>query len=143
MKFRIIAALVLALLLALLLFMARNMDVQYESKLEKYETESAQLTQMEERVTALEAQVQQLLQRQAEHEAEAERLTSQAQQAKTRQAELEEEKQALLEEIRQIEGELAALRDSQDENSDEAYYLEVYDALTKGLEAVKGYLSDH
>lgn len=143
MKFRIFAALLLAALLAGLLFMARNLDERYRMKLEIYEAESAQLAEYEARVAALEDDVQQLVKRQAEHEARAAELTGQAEEMEAQRAALEAEKPELLAEIERIEAELAALRATTDQDSDEAYYLEVYDALTKGLETVKGYLSDN
>lgn len=141
MKFRIFAALLLVVLLTGLLLMAWHLDERYQSKLEKYNMEFAQLTEYEAEVAALEECVQQLLQKQAALEAKAAELTGTAEVLEAQRFALEDEKLNLLAEIQQIEAELAAIRESTDQDSEEAYYLEVYDALTKGLETVKGYLS--
>ena len=141
MNFRVIAAVLLAALLGLLLYMAGEMDERYQQKMLVYESESAKLAEYEQQLTQLDAQVQELLQKQAALEAEAEELSCTAEELEAQCAALEAEKPVLLAEIQQIEAELKMLRETTDETSDDAYYLEVYDALTEGLETVKGYLT--
>ena len=56
---------------------------------------------------------------------------------------LEKEKEELAAEAQQLQESLDLLRSGQAEDSDEAYYLEVYDELTEGLNKVKEYLAGH
>ena len=56
--------------------------------------------------------------------------------------ELEAQKAELEAQIQQIHADTEALKEKlQSEDSDQSYYLEVYNALTKGLNDVKGYIS--
>jgi len=141
MKFRIVAALVLALILAGLVYMAGELKQSFMLKQEEYNRDCAILATHEAELGELEHRVQTLLDEVARQEAMAAELTNSAEVLETEKETLEEEKAALAEEIEEIEAQLQQLRETTDKDSDEAYYLEVYDALTEGLEKVKGYLA--
>ena len=81
------------------------------------------------------AQVTAQLEKEPEEDQEWIRLQEEVQQMEVQKAELEAQ-------VQQVEADLEALKQKlQNEDTDQSYFFEVYNALTKGLNDVKGYIS--
>ena len=136
-KYLIVTVLLSAILMGLLLYGARSftqtdaVQAEIQSQSQQLESKKEQLAQKEQELTQLTAQLEQG----PEADAEWIRLQEEVRQMEEQKAELEAQ-------IRQAGADLEALKQKlRDEDTDQSYFLEVYDALTKGLNDVKGYIS--
>lgn len=135
MRQRLVVGAVLAAMLTGLLMLSVYMMDSHQKAMDIY---YAQCAELEQRTAELEEKEQQLEQLQAEEAALLEKVDEMTAQAET----LEKEKTALLTETEQILSSIDSIRQNlQGEDSDQSYYLEVYDALTEGLNKVKGYIA--
>lgn len=137
MKKNIILTSGLAVLLTGALTAAVFLHGSYAQALTQYESQYAQLAAQQQMLEEKQSELNALLALEEEKAAQAAQLDADA-------AILEAEKDALIAEINSLYADLEILRhNTQDPNNDQSYYLEVYDALTEGLNKVKQYLADH
>ena len=135
MKRSVIVCVLLAVLLVGALLLSAQLKNSYRQALEQYETEYAQLSAQRREVEDRQAELDALLALETEKAAKTAELEAQAQM-------LEEKKAELTAEIEDLAAALDAVRqESGSEDDDKSYYLEVYDALTEGLDKVKEYLA--
>lgn len=133
-----------AVLLCLMVFSASMIRDQQLSA-EELQSRSQQLAekaaQLKEKEELLEKLKQEVMTGYPEDQ-ELSQLQSQVAELEARAAELEAQKTELTEELEQISTDLEALHTKQQgEDSDQSYYYEVYNALTEGLNDIKGYIS--
>lgn len=136
-KYLIVTALLSAVLMGLMLFCAKSftqtdaVQAEIQSQSRQLESKKEQLAQKEQELAQLTAQ----LEKGPEGDPEWILLQEDVLQMEEQKAELE----AL---VQQVEADLEALKQKlRNEDTDQSYFLEVYDALTKGLNDVKGYIS--
>ena len=136
-KYLIVTALLSAVLLGLMLFCAKSVaqtdavQAEIQSQSQQLERKKEQLAQKEQELAQLTAQ----LEKGPDEDLEWIRLQEEVQQMEEQKAELETL-------VQQVEADLEALKHKlRNEDTDQSYFLEVYDALTKGLNDVKGYIS--
>lgn len=135
MRKRLVIGVVLALLLVGVLIVSVHLQETERQTMQTYQT---QLAHLEQRAAELEAKEQKL----EKLAAEAERRTEEMDSITARAEELKAEKAALLAETEQLLAEFDTVRQQlKDGDSDQSYYLEVYDALTEGINKVKGYIA--
>ena len=135
-KFLIVTALLSAILMGLMVYSvklinakaATEENVQFQSQLA--ETKKEQLNRKKEEL----AQLLEEMETESEDQ-EWIRLQEEVQQMEAQKADLEAQ-------LQQIAADTEALKEKlQGEDNDQSYFLEVYNALTKGLNDVKGYIS--
>jgi len=135
-KFLIVTALLSAMLMGLMVYSvklinakaATEENVQFQSQLA--ETKKEQLNRKKEELAQLLEEMGA-----ASEDTEWIRLQEEVQQMEAQKADLEAQ-------LRQITADTEALKEKlQGEDNDQSYFLEVYNALTKGLNDVKGYIS--
>ena len=141
MKLRIIVAVVLVLALAGLLVFSGQLRGNYRQAQEQYEHEYAQLEARGAELAAKEAELVGLTEAGGKKQDELNRMEQELEELTRQLLEAENEQTALTEQIMELNEALETLRNAEGEISDEAYYLEVYDALAEGLEKVKEYLA--
>ena len=136
-KYLIVTALLSAVLLGLMLFCVKSfaqtdaVQAEIQSQSQQLESKKEQLAQKEQELAQLMAQ----LEKGPDEDLEWIRLQEEVQQMEEQKAELETL-------VQQVEADLEALKQKlRNEDTDQSYFLEVYDALTKGLNDVKGYIS--
>jgi septal ring factor EnvC (AmiA/AmiB activator) len=136
-KYLIVTVLLSAVLMGLMLFCVKSFTqtdaVQAEilSQSQQLESKKEQLAQKEQELAQLMAQ----LEKDPDEDREWLQLQEEVQQMEEQKAELETL-------VQQVEADLEALKQKlRNEDTDQSYFLEVYDALTKGLNDVKGYIS--
>ena len=136
-KYLIVTVLLSAVLMGLMLFSAKSftqmdaVQAEIQSQSRQLESKKEQLEQKEQELALLIAQ----LERGPGEDREWIRLQEEVQQMEAQKADLEAQVQQAgtnLEELKQ------KLRN---EDTDQSYFFEVYNALTKGLNDVKGYIS--
>jgi chromosome segregation ATPase len=143
MKLRLIAAVLLVAALFGLLTLAGNLRDRYDRSLERYRSETSALEQRAEELAQKQAELDRLMQEETEKQEYVSRMNENIQKLTQQVQQLEQEKEALAAQAQQLQAAIDALRGNQAEDSDEAYYLEVYDELTEGLNKVKEYLAGH
>ena len=135
-RFLIVTALLAAVLLGLMGFSVRMIGEEHVHQ----ENELLRIQQMESKMMQLKQKEEELAQLQEKTEAcdEDQEWINLQEEVK----ELETQKSELEAQIQQIQADTEALKEKfQSEDSDQSYYFEVYNALTKGLDDVKGYIS--
>ena len=140
MKKGLIITLILAAMLAgTLAFSAHLMEEKAERQ-ELYQQQTQLLQQQEAKLEEKEAQLQELVQRyesgQTDGAAELEKLYQQLETLKAEHEELQVQMEQAAAEVETLRQQL-----ENDKESDQSYYLEVYNALKEGLEKVKGYIA--
>ena len=135
-KFLIVTALLSAILMGLMVYSvklinakaATEENVQFQSQLA--ETKKEQLNRKKEEL----AQLLEEMETESEDQ-EWIRLQEEVQQMEAQKADLEAQ-------LQRIAADTEALKEKlQGEDNDQSYFLEVYNALTEGLNKVKGYIS--
>ena len=136
-KYLIITMLLTAVLMGLMLYCAKSFTqtdaVQAEilSQSQQLESKKEQLEQKEQELAQLIAQ----LEKGSEEDQEWIRLQEEVQQMEAQKADLEAQVQLVVADLETLKQKL------QNEDTDQSYFFEVYNALTKGLNDVKGYIS--
>ena len=139
---RLVVGAALALVLTLLMIMLAYLSGAYRQVMDAYAVQTAMLQEREQQVQEKEAELAAL---KAEHDAlvtKVENRRAAAEAGLAKADEMEREKEALMQQTEQILAEIEAKRQElAAAGGDESYYLEVYNALTEGLEKVKEYLA--
>ena len=135
----LIVTLILAAMLAGMLMFSVYLMEQKEERMELYHQQMHLLEEQAAKLDVKEAQLNELVQRYEEGR------TDGAAELAAMEAELEAlqaEKQELQLQMEQAIADVEAMRQQlENEDSDQSYYLEVYNALTEGLNKVKGYIA--
>ena len=135
----LIVTLILAAMLAGMLMFSVYLMEQKEERMELYHQQMHLLEEQAAKLDVKEAQLNELVQRYEEGR------TDGAAELEAMEAELEAlqaEKQELQLQMEQAIADVEAMRQQlENEDSDQSYYLEVYNALTEGLNKVKGYIA--
>ena len=128
-----------ALLTGAMIFSAYLME-QKADRQELYRQQTQLLQQQEAEVKEKEAQLQELVRRYENGQTEG---VAQLEQLRQDLEELQAERDELRTQLAQATADAEAMRQQleNDEESDQSYYLEVYNALKEGLEKVKGYIA--
>ena len=136
-KYLVVTVLLSAVLMGLMLLCAKSViqtdavQVEIQSQSLQIESKKEQLVQKEQELEQLTAQ----LKKDPEADQEWIRLQEEVQQMEAQKADLEAQ-------VQQVGAELEALKQKlRNEDTDQSYFFEVYNALTKGLNDVKGYIS--
>lgn len=136
-KYLVVTVLLSAVLMGLMLLCAKSViqtdavQVEIQSQSLQIESKKEQLVQKEQELAQLTAQ----LEKDPEADQEWIRLQEEVQQMEAQKADLEAQ-------VQQVGAELEALKQKlRNEDTDQSYFFEVYNALTKGLNDVKGYIS--
>ena len=136
-KYLVVTVLLSAVLMGLMLLCAKSViqtdavQVEIQSQSLQIESKKEQLVQKEQELAQLTAQ----LEKDPEADQEWIRLQEEVQQMEAQKADLETQ-------VQQVGAELEALKQKlRNEDTDQSYFFEVYNALTKGLNDVKGYIS--
>lgn len=143
MKLRLIAAVLLVAALFGLLTLAGHLRDRHDRTLEQYRSETAMLEQRAAELAEKQAELEKLLKEETEKQEYVAQVNEKLQELTAQVQQLEAEKAELAAEAEQLQASIDMLRSGQAEDSDESYYLEVYDALTEGLNKVKEYLAGH
>ena len=143
MKLRLIAAVLLVAALFGLLTLAGHLRDRHDQTLEQYRGETAMLEQRAAELAEKQAELEKLMQEESEKQEYVSQMNEKIRELNQQVQQLEKEKEELAAEAQQLQESLDLLRSGQAEDSDEAYYLEVYDELTEGLNKVKEYLAGH
>ncbi len=141
MKLRLIAAVLLVLALVGLLTLAGQLREKYDHVMEQYRAECLELEQKAEKLAEKQAELDKLLEAEAERQEYIDQMNGKTEELNQMRQEVEAQKAELAAQMEQLAASIEALRNEQAEDSDESYYLEVYDALTEGLNKVKEYLA--
>jgi len=133
-----------AVLMGLMIFAASLINDQSQTA-EELQKQSQQLAEKAELLKEKEqtlAELQQAVSAGVPEDRELTDLQGQVAELEAQAAELEKQKAELTAEVAQLHADLEAMREElQSEESDQSYYYEVYNALTEGLNDVKGYIS--
>lgn len=135
----IVTAILAAMLTGVLIFAAHLIEEKAERQ-ELYLQQTQLLQQQEAELEKKEAKLQELVTRyengQTDGAAELEQLRQEL-------AELQADRDEMKVQLEQATADVEALRQqlAEDKESDQSYYLEVYNALKEGLEKVKGYIA--
>lgn len=143
MKLRLIAAVLLVAALFGLLTLAGHLRDRHDQTLEQYRSETAMLEQRAAELAEKQAELEKLMKEESEKQEYVSQMNEKIRELTQQVQQLEKEKEELAAEAQQLQESLDLLRSGQAEDSDEAYYLEVYDELTEGLNKVKEYLAGH
>lgn len=136
-KYLIVTVLLSAVLMGLMLFGAKSftqmdaVQAEIQSQSRQLEIKKEQLEQKEQELARLIAQ----LERGPGEDQEWIRLQEEVQQMEAQKADLEAQVQKVGADLEELKQKL------QNEDTDQSYFFEVYNALTKGLNDVKGYIS--
>lgn len=141
MKIKLIAMVLLAAALAALVIYAGNLKDDYQQTLENYQSECVALEAKAQELAEKQAHLEQLLEQEAEQQIYEADLKVSIEQLQQQLQQIEDEKTQVKADTEKLLQEIADIRADQTGESDEAYYLEVYDALTEGLNKVKEYLA--
>lgn len=135
----LIVTLILAAMLAGMLMFSVYLMEQKEERMELYHQQVHLLEEQTAKLDVKEAQLNELVQRYEEGRTDgAAELAAMEAELETLQA----EKQELQLQLEQAIADVEAMRQQlENEDSDQSYYLEVYNALTEGLNKVKGYIA--
>ena len=136
----LIVTLLLAAMLAGGLMYAVSLMEQQTQRQEVYQQQTQQLQQQTARLNEKEAELNALIQRYENGQTDG---AAQLAQLQAELTELEAQKEELRVQLEQAIADVEAMRQQleNDEESDQSYYLEVYNALKEGLEKVKGYIA--
>ena len=140
MKKGLILTLILSVMLTGSLMFAAHLMEEKADRQELYQQQTEILQQQEAELKKKEAQLQELVQRyeagQTDGAAELDRLRQEL-------AALQSERDDMKAQAEQAAADVEAMRQQleNDKESDQSYYLEVYNALKEGLEKVKGYIA--
>lgn len=143
MKLRLIAAVLLIAALFGLLTLAGHLRDRHNQTLAQYRSETAALEQRAAELAEKQEELEKLLEEETREQEYVAQVNEKIQELTAQVQQLEAEKAELAAEAEQLQASIDMLRSDQAEDSDESYYLEVYDALTEGLNKVKEYLAGH
>lgn len=134
----IVTTILSAMLLGVLMFSVYLME-QKEERMELYHQQMQLLEEQAAKLDVKQAQLNELVQRYESGQTDgAAELAAMEAELETLQA----EKQELQLQLEQAVADVQAMRQQlETEDSDQSYYLEVYNALTEGLNKVKGYIA--
>ena len=140
MKKGLIFTLFLAVLLTGTMFFSAYLMEQKTDREELYRQQTQLLQQQEACLAEKEAQLQELVRRYENGQTEG---AAQLEQLRQDLKDLEAEREDLRTQLAQAAADVEALRQQleNDEESDQSYYLEVYNALKEGLKKVEGYIA--
>lgn len=140
MKKGLIFTLFLAVLLTGAMIFSAYLMEQKTDRQELYRQQTQLLQQQEMEVLEKEAQLQELIRRYENGQTEG---AAQLEQLRQELEELQTEREELRTQLAQATADVDALRQQleNDEESDQSYYLEVYNALKEGLKKVEGYIA--
>lgn len=139
---RLVVGVALAVLLTGLMGMLAFLSNAHRQVKESYEVQSAMLQERELQLKEKEAELAALQEKNKALIDESEARRAQAEAMLDQVQELETEKKALQEQTEQLRQSFEEKRlELQDGDSEESYYLEVYNALTEGLNKVKEYIA--
>lgn len=140
MKKGLIFTLFLAVLLTGAMVFSAYLMEQKADREELYRQQTQLLQQQEARLAEKEAQLQELVLRYENGQTEG---AAQLEQLRQDLKDLEAEREDLRTQLEQATADVEALRQQleNDEESDQSYYLEVYNALKEGLKKVEGYIA--
>ena len=134
----ILTVLLAAILVGSMAFAAYLMQQQNLAQ-QEYEQQTRLLEQHAQKIAAKEAELKELTQRYEQGLTEG---SLKIQELQNNLKEVQAEKDALQLQLDQIAADVESTRlQLENENSDQSYYLEVYNALTEGLNKVKGYIA--
>ena len=134
----IITTILAAMLVGVLMFSVYLME-QNEERMELYHRQMQMLEEQAAKLDVKEAQLNELVQRYENGQTDG---AAELAAMKTELETLQAEKQELQLQLEQAIADVQAMRQQlENEDSDQSYYFEVYNALTKGLNDVKGYIS--
>ncbi len=143
MKIRLIAAVLLIAALFGLLTLAGHLRDRHDRTLAQYRGETAALEQQAQKLAEKQAELEKLLEEELRQQEYVTQVNEKIRELTEQVKQLETEKAELAAQAQQLQASIDVLRSEQAEDSDESYYLEVYDALTEGLNKVKEYLAGH
>lgn len=139
---RLVVGVVLALVLTGLMGMLAFLSNAHRQVRESYEVQSAMLQERELQLKEKEAELAALKERNNARIEDAESRRARAEALLAQVQELEAEKESLQAQTEQLRQSLEEKRlELQGGDSEESYYLEVYNALTEGLNKVKEYIA--
>jgi chromosome segregation ATPase len=134
----IITTILAAMLVGVLMFSVYLME-QKEERMELYHQQMQMLEEQAAKLDVKEAQLNELVQRYENGQTDG---AAELAAMKTELETLQAEKQELQLQLEQAIADVQAMRQQlENEDSDQSYYLEVYNALTEGLNKVKGYIA--
>ena len=135
----IVTAILAAMLTGVLMFAAHLME-QKTDREALYLQQTQLLQQQEADLKEKEAKLQELVSRYEKGQTDG---VAELEQLRQELAELQADRDEMKVQLEQAEADVEALRQqlAEDKESDQSYYLEVYNALKEGLEKVKGYIA--
>jgi chromosome segregation ATPase len=134
----IITTILAAMLVGVLMFSVYLME-QKEERMELYHQQMQMLEEQAAKLDVKEAQLNELVQRYENGQTDG---AAELAAMKTELETLQAEKQELQLQLEQAIADVQAMRQQlENEDSDQSYYFEVYNALTEGLNKVKGYIA--
>lgn len=139
MKKGLILTLLLAAILAGVMAFSAHLILEQNRTQEEYNRQCQMLEQQTQRIAQKEAELETLTKRYEQGLTEG---AAQIQELQANLAAVQAEKDALQGQLDQIAADIESTRQQlENEDSDQSYYLEVYNALTEGLNKVKQYIS--
>lgn len=139
MKKGLILTLLLAAILAGVMAFSAHLILEQNRAQEEYNRQCQMLEQQTQRIAQKEAELETLTKRYEQGLTEG---AAQIQELQANLAAVQAEKDALQGQLDQIAADIESTRQQlENEDSDQSYYLEVYNALTEGLNKVKQYIS--
>lgn len=140
MKKGLIITLILAAMLAGTMVFFAYLTEQKADREELYRQQTQILQQQEEKLKGKEAKLEELVRRYENGQTEG---AAQLEQLRQELEALQTEREDLRTQLAQAAADVESMRQQleNDEESDQSYYLEVYNALKEGLEKVKGYIA--
>ena len=137
-KSLVVTAFLAAILAGLMVFSVYLMEAR-DQRQDAYRQQCQLLTQQETKLKEKEVHLQELIQRYENGQTDGALELAELQQ---QLAELEDQREDLRAQLKQAVLDVEAMRQqTADGDSDQSYYLEVYNALTEGLNKVKGYIA--
>ena len=135
----IFTAILAAVLTGTMVFSAYLMEKKTDAE-ELYRQQTQVLQQQEAELKEKEAQLQELVQRYEQGQTDG---TVQLEQLRQNLQTLQAEREQLRTQLAQATADVEAMRQQleNDKESDQSYYLEVYNALKEGLQKVEGYIA--
>ena len=138
MKKGLILTLLLSVILTGVMAFSAHLILEQNRTQEEYNRQCQMLEQQTQRIAQKEAELETLTKRYEQGLTEG---TAQIQELQANLAAVQAEKDALQGQLDQIAADIESTRQQlENEDSDQSYYLEVYNALTEGLNKVKGYI---
>ena len=139
---RLVLGAVLALLLTAMMGMLAYLSGAHRQLSETYEVQAALLAERMEQLQEKEAELAALEEKNNALAADLQGRYDKAEELQVQAEQIQQEKAAILAQTEQLLQDIENKRQElTDSAGDPSYYLEVYDALTEGLNKVKGYLS--